>query len=172
VTNHQNNLTIVIKRKPNWFVFIITGIWSLGWLGLMLTITYGLITDKAKGSDGELIFFSLLFFFAGLFIFRIFLWHLRGKEIVTVNHDELTIQKKGTIFSSIRKFEIEFIDDISQTLNSTTPRWILFWGHSGGQIQFSYLGRAKYFGQTLDPNEAKEIITKVKDKLKTTTRNS
>lgn len=60
------------------------------------------------------------------------------------------------------KYKIDQIECVSNTKRPTTPKWIIFWGLGGGQIEFEYLGQTKYFGQTLTAKEAIKIIDKLK----------
>ena len=169
MTETNNKLILTIKKQPNWFILYLTGIWTLGWIAMTGAIIYGLATDPDK-LDGEIILFMTLFFLAGLFALKIFLWHLRGQEKITVDSKELIIERIGTILTIPSKYEIELIDNISNTERSTTPNWIKFLGVGGGQIEFVYLGQTKYFGQTLTVMEATKIIEKINERLKTTTR--
>ena len=169
MTQGKNQFTLTIKRKPNWYILILTGIWSVGWVGMIGTVVYGLSTDIDK-IDAEIISFMTFYFLAGLFVVRTFLWHLRGHERVTLDNKELKIEKRGTILTRIRKFEVTEIEAFSLTEHPTTPRWIKLWGLSGGIVQFSYLGQNKYFGQTLNKNEATSIIDKLNHRLRTTNR--
>jgi hypothetical protein len=168
ITEIDGQLIMTLKRKPNWFILPLTGIYALGWIGMLGVIIYGLVTDPEK-LDGEIILFTTLFFIAGLFILKIFLWHLRGHEKITVDRKELRIDRLGTILTIPRKYEIDQIETITNTENPTTPRWMVFWGLAGGQIEFVYLGQTKYFGQTLTATEATKIIEKLKDKIIITT---
>ncbi len=169
MSDTDNQLVLTIKRKPNWLILSITGLWTLGWLGITGTIIYGLATDPDK-LDGEIALFMTFFFLAGLFVLKIFLWHLRGQEKITIDDKEFRIDKVGTILTIPRKYEVDQIDYISNTERPTTPKWIKFWGLGGGQIEFVYLGQTKYFGQTLKVKEATKIIDEMKEKLKATTR--
>lgn len=135
----------------------------------MGTVIYGLATNPEK-LDGGIILFMTFFFLAGLFVLKIFLWHLRGQEKITVDDRELRIDKVGTILTMARKYEIDQIDYISITERPTTPKWIKFWGLGGGQVEFVHLGQTKYFGQTLTASDATKIIEKLKEKLKATKR--
>jgi len=165
----DEKLILKIKRKPNWLILPLTGLWTLGWFCIFGTFVYGLSTDPDK-LDGELILFLTFFFIAGLFVLKIFLWHLRGQEKITVDEQEIKIEKLGTILTMPRQYEIDQIDYISNTERETTANWIKFWGLGGGKIEFVYLGQTKYFGQTLTTTEATKIIEQIKEKLKTTTR--
>lgn len=169
MTHVENQCIITIKRKPNWFILLLTGMWSVGWAGMVGTVVYGLLTN-IDYIDGEIISFMMLYILGGLFILRIFLWHLRGHEKVTLDDKQLRIEKLGTILTTVRRFEVSELDLFSLTDNPTTPGWIKFWGLGGGAIQFPYLGQNKYFGQTLTKNEANSIIAQLNDRLKTTNR--
>jgi len=135
----------------------------------MGTVIYGLATAIDK-LGGEIILFMTFFFIVGLFVLKIFFWHLRGQEKLTLDERELIIDKIGTILTILRKFETNQLDIFSLTDNPTTPKWIKFWGLGGGQIQFDYLGQLKYFGQTLTKTDTNRIIDKLNEKIKTTTR--
>ena len=165
----DKKLVLTIKREPDWVVLLFTGIWLLIWLGITGTIIFGLVTDPDMFDDGIMLFMTI-FFLGGLFFLKIFLWHLRGKEIITIDDKELRIDKVGTILSFPSIFEIDQIDYISNTEKPMTPKWIKFWGLGGGQIEFVFLGQTKYFGQTLSVSEATKVIEQIKEKMKTTTR--
>lgn len=169
MTNQYHNIKFIIKRTPNGLVLLVTGLWTLAWVVLLGTLVVGLISDKDKRADGVLVLFIILFFMIGLFICRVFLWHLRGKEIVEITDDEFIISHVGTIFPSTKKFEFSLIENIAFTDNSTIPRWIKLTGLGGGHIEFEYMGQKKYFGQTIELKNAKEIISRLVQGQKTTT---
>lgn len=75
ITNIDNQLILTLKRNPNWLILSMTGLWTVGWFGIIATIIYGLATDFDK-LDGEIALFMAFFFLVGLIILKIFLWHL------------------------------------------------------------------------------------------------
>lgn len=164
MTESENQLVIALKRRPNWLILFLTGFWLQGWIAIAGTFTYGIITDSEK-VDGELLFILFIFMFTGIFILKIFLWHLRGKEIITLNNIQLKIARTGTILTIPATFEIGDIENISVGEISTIPLWIRFWGFGGGKIKFEYLGRSRYFGQTLNNYESQIILEKLKERL-------
>jgi hypothetical protein len=165
----DKHIVLTIKRKPNWFILFLTGLWTLGWTAILGTVIYGLSTDSDK-IDAQLAIFMTLFFIAGLFVIKIFLWHVRGHEKITLDKNELKIEKLGTILTIPKTFETRELDSFSLTEKPTTAKWIKFWGLGGGQVQFNYMGQYKYFGQSLTKKDAKELIDNLNDRLKTTTR--
>lgn len=150
-------ISFIIKKKQNWFILFLTGVWLIVWFGIFTTVLYGLATDTDK-LDEEIVIFTTFFFIAAIFVFKIFLWHLRGKEKIVLNDNELKIEKLGTIFTFSQKYELHLIENLSLTSIPTTPLWIRIWGLGGGQIKFEYLGQNKYFGQSLNREEASVII--------------
>ena len=166
ITGADNLFVLTMKRKPNWFMLLLTGVWVFGLIGITATVIYGLLTDSDK-LDGDIVLFMALFILIGLFVLKIFLWHLRGKEKIVIKGKELWIIKVGTILTIPKKYEISLIDNFTVTDRPTTPHWIRFWGLGGGRIQFDYLDQIKYFGQTLTKNEAIQIIDKLNKKIST-----
>ena len=165
----DEHLVLTIKRKPNWFILFLTGLWTLVWTAILGTVIYGLSTDTDK-IDAELVIFMTFFFIAGLFVIKVFLWHIKGQEKITLDNNELKIEKLGTILTIPKKFETRELDSFSLTDKPTTLKWIKFWGLGGGQVQFNYMGQYKYFGQSLTIKEAKTLIDNLNDRLKTTNR--
>lgn len=152
-----------IKKKPNWFVLVLTGFWSIGWVGIMITVTFGLIINPQK-IDGEPIIILGFFLFVGTFVLNIFLWHLKGREQITITEQELIIEKKGTLFTIPRRFELFEINKIRIANTNRPTRWTDLWGLSGGNIEILYFRQKKYFGQSIEKEQARELIQQVETK--------
>jgi hypothetical protein len=166
IIKDDSEVVFIIKRRPNWLILVTAGLWSIGWFGMILTIAYGLITNPAK-LDIVILSFILFFCLGGLLIVKIFLWHLRGKEKITLTEKELQINKTGSILSFPAVVKIKSIQRISITTNPALPRWMIFWGLAGGKIEIICDERSKYFGQTLTVIEASQIIESIKSKIVT-----
>jgi hypothetical protein len=167
--NKKDPYKLIIKKRANWLILLLTGSWTFGWLASLVILSYGFITNPEKFNVGILIL-AAPFFALGIYIMNIFLWHLQGKEIVQINERELTVQKAGLIFSIPTKLEIDLVGNFQTTQNSTIPRWLKFYGISGGKIQFKYMDQIKYFGQDLTKSEAEKIIEILNEKTKATNR--
>lgn len=164
INETENQFTITIKREANFLILVLTGVWSIAWIIAIGTIIYGLIGNPNR-FDAEIAAFLAFFTLAELLFFKTFLWHIRGKERVTLENKKLQIEKIGTILTGLKKYEIDYINNISKTQKSTVPIWMRFWGFAGGKIEFDYLEQKKYFGQTLTTDEAIQIIEKLKEKI-------
>lgn len=167
INETENQFELTIKRESNFLILFLTGLWTLAWIICIGTIIYGLANNPNR-LDGEITFFLVFFIFAELIILKIFLWHFRGKERITLENKKLRIEKIGTILTVSRNYEINYIDSISKTQKSTIPKWMRFWGFAGGKIEFDYLDQKKYFGQTLTANEVTKIIERIKEKINRT----
>ena len=164
VSVNGDDLEILIRRKPNWIVLLLTGLWALAFIGIIVTLIYAQIEEKRI--EAELNLFLILFLIIWFFVVKIFFWHLKGKEKITLDKDEFRIEKLGTILSGIRKFETSLIGNFRQTKKHSTPWVMRFYGISGGQVTFNYWERSKYFGQTLTLQESTKLIELINEKLK------
>ncbi|MBC5833843.1 hypothetical protein [Flavobacterium bernardetii] len=61
----------------------------------------------------EIKYLALIPLCIGLFFLRIFLWKFRGKEIITINKNYLTIKKTGSFLMFIKKFELRKIKNLT-----------------------------------------------------------
>ena len=56
----DKELNIIIKKKPNWLVLIMTGLWLIHWVVIITIIFYGIITDPEKFDEEELGFLKTI----------------------------------------------------------------------------------------------------------------
>jgi hypothetical protein len=154
-TPSEDKIVFILKRKPNWGLVLFIGLWLIFWLACLGTIFIGLIEDAPKRNT-EIYFYFSIVVILGLWIVKIFLWLLRGKEQITLDESN---------FTSPRKYETSLIDNISVVTKPTTPGWYRLYGFGGGNVMFDYLEQKKYFGQTLTHEEASEIVARFKEYL-------
>jgi hypothetical protein len=163
-TTSEDKIVFILKRKPNWGLVLFIGLWLIFWLACLGTIFIGLIEDAPK-RNAEIYFYFSIVVILGLWIVKVFLWLLWGKEKITLDENNLTVERIGTFFTSARKYETSLIDNISIATKHTTPGWYRLYGFGGGQVMFDYLEQKKYFGQTLTHEEANEIVGRFKEYL-------
>ena len=161
---NENNI-IILKRKPNWLIVIYLGLWLIGWIAILFSISYGLLMNPDR-FDLVIGLLILVFSLASLFIVKIVLWNLRGKEKLFITKDEFIIEKLGTIFTKPRKFQLDKMSEFSCAEEKFFSVRNNMWGMFGGNIEFKYLGKAKLFGQTLDKNKAMQIIDQLNSIVK------
>ena len=168
----SQEFTVLLKRKPNWLIVTYTGIWLLGAMGILITLTFGLLTNPEKGVLFLLFVITLLILFSSL-VLKLFLWNLRGKEKVTLTDSELVIEKLGTIFPNKKKYCCKQISEFSLNISGDNFFSIVrptIWGLYGGQIFFKYGNKTIYFGQTLSKTDSLKLIDELNESLQATNR--
>jgi hypothetical protein len=158
IIENENELILILPRTGRWAVIVLTGFWCLVWVGIFVSLADIELLSRA-GFAYHVAGFALIW----LFIFRIFLWHVIGKEKIVLNREHLTIKRLGTFLTFTRKFEVNLIDDFRYTDTIDVPRYHLAYGFAGGYIVFEYWDHPEYFGQSLDKKEAQEIAMRLND---------
>jgi len=165
--------TITIPSKKNWFALIFLGAWLCGWFcGEVAAI--GAVTGIfGKNSAG----FFLLFWLAGwtvggVFAFRFFYWMAAGKEVITVGNGTLCIDKKGSLFSKPKTYDLNNVKNmrVQDTGNFNNDFGFgtrnTFSQLNGGVIRFSYGFQTVKFAIGIDDTEANYILDTLKEKKK------
>lgn len=160
------NMVLFLRKEANWFIILITGVWLTGFYSILAVITYGVINNPEKIDGGMILGLGALIL-GSLYILKVFLWHIRGREKIVLTDKELTIQKIGTILTIKRTFKVELIENFSVR----KPVYDFnFWGLSGGEIEFEYLGQSKIFGQNLERLIAQNLVDDLNQHIHATKR--
>jgi hypothetical protein len=162
ITENDRELTILIPRIGHWLVIVLTGGWCFLWVCILFSIIRDGLLFEYSGFAWPIGVLSLIW----LFVLKTFLWHVRGKEKITLDKEHLKINRVGTFLTSTRKYELNLIDGFSFTETNNIPWWSKLYGFAGGTIAFNYWERPEYFGQTIDKKEASEIVTRLNERLK------
>jgi hypothetical protein len=162
IIEKDNELTVLIPRTRHWVVIVLTGGWSFLWVYILFSIIRDGLLFEYSGFAWHIGAFTLVW----VFVLKTFLWHVRGKEKITMDKEHLKINRLGTFLTSTRKFELNLIDDFKFAGTNNIPWWSKLYGFSGGQISFDYWDRPEYFGQTVDEREAGKIVTRLNERLK------
>jgi len=149
-----------LRKKGNNVLLGFLAIGLLGWVVMVYVLGYGLLTKAHRLKDlGSVLFILIL---AGLFIMRIWLWHLRGVEILSAYADRIEFSKRGSFGYFVRRVSINEVDRIYAHEDVSTPQWIKWWGFAGGTLAIKYLGRTILIGQDLSAARATEIASELK----------
>ena len=161
IIEKNTELTISIPRRGNWLVIAITGAWCFSWLCILIPVLRDGLLFEYSGFIWPIAGFSLVW----IFVLKTFLWHVRGKEKITLDNEHLRINKVGTFLTSTRKYELSLVDAFSYTETSNVPWWSNLYGFAGGHISFDYWDRPEYFGQTIGRTEATKIVSRLNERL-------
>src|SRR5438105_15484135 len=94
INDNVVNLEIIIPVKKNWFTILFTGAWLGIWVVSELSVAGMLVARLPKVADAFMIFWLTGWTIGGLFVFRVFLWNISGREIITIGQGTLTIKRK------------------------------------------------------------------------------
>lgn len=161
ILENENELTIVIPKAGNMLVAGITGLWC----GVFLYSTFQVIRDGLLFRDLDFTVPWILFTLVAVFVFKFFLWNIRGKEKISLNSTSLKITRLGTILSIPSSYETSLIDNFKVN-KERTSWWKSFYGISGGHIAFTYQGDlSKFFGQTITDKGAANVVQRLNERL-------
>ncbi len=178
------DLTIEIPVKRNIFVFLFLSFWLCMWLFGELSVLVMLLGAVLHFSVGGLDSFGVLSFeyiflsfwfvawtFGGFFALKSWIWMFKGKEIIKINREELSIAKKYSIFSPDKSYDIKEIKNIQ--LNTSISSFPFLGNLSNfsfpgmattGSLKFDYGFKTILFASGLDEAEAKYLLEKINDK--------
>lgn len=162
--NKRGELIAILRRRPNYLVLFGTGFWCLGWFGMTCVWLYNLASDIHR-VDINIILLTLSAILIGLFVLRIFLWQLNGRERIEICDGNLSIQKMGTILSFNKHYALDDIESFELVNEQYSPWFFRLYGLTGGQVAFHYYGNRKLIGQTLTLQESKDLIMMLNQKI-------
>ena len=170
----QDNFTdlqIIIPAKRNWFVLLFLGAWICGWvMGELFAIgsLTGLLFGKSVGSL-FILFWLVGWTVGGFFAFNVFLWNLRGKEIVTIGQGTLSIVKKGALIGKSKTYDLKEVKNMR--VQDDAPDYGIFGRRNdlaafkqSGIIRFDYGFKTIKFADGIDEAEANYLLEKMKEK--------
>jgi len=170
IEDNFSNLKVTIPARRNGAVIAFLIIWLCGWCLGEFTVL-GAITGILKGSTPSpfLSVWLVGWTVGGFFAFNVLIWNLKGKEIITVETDTLTIEKKATLFFKPKSYDLNEVKNIR--VDETVPdngflqrRNAMEAFTSTGVIRFDYGMRTVKFAGGVDAAEAKFILQKLNER--------
>ncbi len=176
------NIEIPVKR--NMFVFLFLSFWLCAWLfGELMVLVMLLATVMHVSIDGienvgllsfDFLFLSIWFLgwtVGGLFALKNWLWLFKGKEIIQLDREELSIDTKFSMFSPKKSYYTKEIKNlqINQQSNSfpffgAVSNLSMIGSKNFGAIKFDYGFKTIHFAAGLDEAEARYILEKINNK--------
>ena len=160
ISDDRGGVRIVIPAKRRWPQI-------LGLLVFLVAWIYGIISITRQHSNQEMpsnVSIAVMIVFSGL-VFYTLLWHLVGKEIVTVDGQWLKTRREIGRWGRTHEYMLAQIRDLRASQGHEQPRFSS--GMSGGtSIAFDYGAKTYRFAVELDEAEAKEIVRTIKNRFK------
>jgi hypothetical protein len=141
----------------------------LGWIFGEIEILIKLLNYDAETPDAFFVFWAIGWTLSGLLVIFIWLWNMKGREIVTMSDTELRRYRDYILFSRTGRYRIELISNLRLTdldpSSLETRGGMEFWGLSGGSVTFDYGSDIQKFGLGIDDQEANRIIESIKQRF-------
>ncbi len=136
-------------------------LWSSGAWVMTAMLGYGLFTEPTKYPELTAVWLAV--FAAAVMGTSWIIWQLRGKEIVEVTDDAITLWHVNALFKNRLSLRFEEIESIVAEVDKDTPWWIRQqWGIGGGSIAISHHGRKRRWGIDLAPARAERIAQELR----------
>jgi len=166
MNNEEKKVTIINKIEPRWENVILIGIWLTGIFVFFLFIVYGFILEPDKISIGsELILFFIPFILVGIKFFQILLWNARGVEQISIDSQELKVERLGTVLCPPKVFNLLDIKNIHTTDNDPYSLFSKYnWNTNEGKVAFKYMYQNEQMGVELNIVDAEDLVEVLKEK--------
>ncbi len=166
-----DGLEIGIPTKRNIFLFGFLSLWLCGWLmgEIMAPIGFFAAAKKGPGSGLFLLFWLCGWTLGGAVAIFIWLWQLKGREVITVSARAISIRREIAGYGYSRHYEVAEIRRLRVAPLSFNPfdfgSSMALWGIGGGALAFDYGFKTYRFGAGIDEAEAYIILQAIADRL-------
>ena len=166
INQYPEGVEVIISARRSPFVNFFLLAWMIGWSVGEIEIVGNLLNYEAETPDAFMVFWACGWTLSGLLAIFIWLWNMKGREIVRISDRELIRSREYVYFSRSKKYATEIITDLRLTDNSPyaleMSGGMEFWGLSGGMISFNYGPGIYKFALGIDESEATRVIETIK----------
>ncbi len=166
INQYPEGLKVIISARRSPFVNFFLLFWMIGWIIGEIEITGNLINHEAETPDAFMVFWAVGWTLSGLLAVFIWLYNMKGREIVSISDSELIRIRQFVFFSRSKIYATELITNLRLTdINPSALDMgggMEFWGLSGGTLTFDYGPGIEKFGLGIDEDEARQVIAAVK----------
>ncbi|MNH11271.1 hypothetical protein D3C87_481610 [compost metagenome] len=169
-THHETptGYSIIVPAKKHLPLILILSLWLVGWI--VSIISFGPTLGDFYGTNGGLSFEGifiivwLLFWIAGgLFVMKTLMWYLIGKEIITIDREQITIARQNDILFRQKIYDLQ---DAKRFHVEEEHFEFSFWNRRNdlgvfrnrGTIRFEYGFKTIKFANDMDQAEANHIL--------------
>lgn len=166
INQYPEGVEVIISARRSPFVNVFLLVWMIVWSIAEIEIIGNLLDYEGETPDAFMVFWACGWTLSGLLAAFIWLWNMKGREIVRISEHELIRSREYVFFSRSKKYATELITNLGLTDNSPYALemggGMEFWGLSGGKISFNYGPGIYKFGLGIDESEATRIIEVIK----------
>lgn len=164
-------VVIRIPSKRNIFIFGFLSLWLCGWLIGEITVLFQFSSILKKDPSAAVFLIAWIcgWTLGGAVAIYIWLWQLKGREIITVSPMALTIKRDVLGFGRARNFDVSEIRKLRTEQLVWSPfdfrSGLGFCGIGGGTIAFDYGFQTVRFGAGIAKPEAEMIVKMISNRL-------
>ena len=166
IKQYPQGVEAIISARRSLFVNLFLAAWMFGWGIGEVKIIVNLLSYEADKVDAFLVFWACGWTLSGLLVVFLWLWNMKGKEVIRVSDSELIRYREYVWFSRTRKYQTKHVANLRLTeINPSALEMgggMEFWGLSGGTITFDYGQDIQKIGLGIDESEATQIIELIK----------
>ena len=170
-TEEADGLAIRIPAKRNVFILAFLTIWLCGWAFGEVTAPIALFTaaHKQPGAAAFLLVWLCGWTLGGALAIYVWLWQLKGCEIITVSPAALGIKRELFGCGRVKQYDVSEIRELRVAPLTYNPfdyrSGLAFWGMGGGALAFDYGFKTYRFGAGVDEAEARIILQTITARL-------
>ncbi len=150
--------------EPRLLLILFMLLWSgMAWL-MTAILGYGFYTEPTKYP--ELVAVWIAVFGAAVMSTSWIIWQVRGKEIIEITDEGMTLRHVNALFKNRLFLRIDEVESINAEVDKDTPWWIRQqWGIGGGSIAVGHHGSTRRWGIDLRPARAERIAQELRRAL-------
>ncbi|MBN1992872.1 MAG: hypothetical protein JW953_09205 [Anaerolineae bacterium] len=176
----------IISSRKIWYVMATTGfgvlIWTIGCITLAIFLP-GLFNSMLNATDGQeigvfhvaiavVLLASLVFWiFLGVFIVRIFLWHIGGKEIIEITPQSIKLRRQIFNLGRTKVYPLKHVKNLRFAPPAQAPdlpdiavdpygiSLTIDW------LAFEYDKKTIWFARSLNETEARHLLKAIQQHL-------
>ena len=166
ISEHGNELQIVIPSKKDYFVIGFVFLWMTGWFWGEASAIYVMVANPARTYlpfDGFLLVWLAFWTCAGAFTGSSLVRLVAGREVMTLSPGALLIERRPGVFRSPKRYSLEDSKNLRVDVRGGYSRFEVF-GYGGEVLAFDYGTKTVRFAAGIDEAEGKFIVGLLKEK--------
>jgi hypothetical protein len=170
-TEGAGEITLLIPARRNFLIVGVLTLWLCGWLfgEIMTPIAFFSSAHKDPGGAAFLLIWLCGWTIGGVFAFYVWLWQVKGVEVIRVSPTALSIKRDIFGYGRTRYYDVLEVRRLRVAPFTFNPfdfrSGLAFWGIGGGILAFDYGFKTFRFGAGVDEAEANIILQKITNRL-------
>jgi len=164
ITELADGFIVRIPAQRNLLLISFISLWLCGWIvgEFLAPVAFFVAAQEEPGVWVFLLFWLCGWTTGGAFAIYIWLWQLKGCEVVTISSTALSIKRDILGYGRTQYYDVTEIRQLRVSPFTFNPfdlrHGMAFWGFDGGILAFDYGFKTYRFGAGVDEAEAFIIL--------------